>query len=94
MARRLPPPEDRFDPITARWLTPGGVLHDPERGDLDPTEPVTLVGPVPRELAALGTGAPDTGRDPSTDPYRRFRVATLIVFAIAILGLLLAGLAG
>ena len=24
----VPPPEQRFDPITARWLTPGGPLYD------------------------------------------------------------------
>jgi len=94
MARRLPPPDDRFDAITARWLTPGGVLHDPERGDLDPAEPVTLVGPIPPELAVLGTGASATDRTSTTDPYRRFRLATLIVFAIAVLGLIVAGVLG
>ncbi|MCA0295185.1 MAG: hypothetical protein LCH96_07705 [Actinobacteria bacterium] len=90
MARRLPPPDDRFDPITARWLTPGGPLHDPERGDIDPDETVTLVGPIPRELAALGTGSSDAGS--STNPYRRFRWALLIVLAIGILGLLVSGM--
>lgn len=53
MARVLPPPSERFDPVTARWVTPGGPLHDPERDSFDPDHgaPVKLVGPIPRELA-------------------------------------------
>ena len=53
MTRFLPPPAERFDPITERWVTPGGPLHDPQRDSFDPDhgEPVTLICPIPRELA-------------------------------------------
>ncbi len=56
MSSIVPPPQERFDPITARWLTPGGPLPDPARDAIDPEhrEPVTIVGPVPPELNVLG----------------------------------------
>lgn len=56
MTGMIPPPQERFDPITARWLTPGGPLPDPERDAIDPDhrEPVTIVGPMPPELNVLG----------------------------------------
>mgnify|MGYP006914498458 CR=1 FL=1 len=61
MARILPPPPERFDPITARWLTPGGPLHDPERESFDPdhVQPVELIGPISRELIDSGADVSD-----------------------------------
>ncbi len=82
MAEPLPPPAERFDAITARWLSPGGPLHDPEREGLDPTyaEPVTLVGPVPRELSAPGP-LDDTGHSPSR--RRWWVVLAVVAFTLA-----------
>ena len=86
MAKVLPPPAERFDPITARWLVPGGPLHDPQRDSVDPDhgQQVNLVGPVPPELAE-----PDA--QPSQDRGRRARrrwmvlaMVVLTVLAIAL----------
>ncbi|MGC3992917.1 MAG: hypothetical protein QM779_02105 [Propionicimonas sp.] len=88
MARVLPPPAERFDPITARWLTPGGPLQDPQRDDIDPghSEPVTLVGPVPRELA---DAAVPRGDAPDGHHTTRRRWLVLAFFAFAVVALLL-----
>ncbi|MCW5951704.1 MAG: hypothetical protein KIT69_05570 [Propionibacteriaceae bacterium] len=53
MAPVLPPADERFDPITGIWSSPDGPPADPERTGIDPRgeEPVTLLGPVPPELA-------------------------------------------
>jgi len=53
LARVLSPPSERSDPVTARWLIPGGPLDNPERDSFDPDHgaPVKLVGPIPRQLA-------------------------------------------
>ena len=82
---RLPPPPERFDPITARWLTPGGPLPDPQRDSLDPDhdEPVSLVGPVPRELA--GADAPVVRGDEDAARRRRRILLAVLVFAVAAL---------
>ena len=85
MAGTLPPPAERFDPITARWLPPGGPLHDPERDSVDPAhaEPITLVGPLPRELAAQPSGG---DIDPARAKRRRWRVIVgVALFAIVLL---------
>ncbi|MCB0910378.1 MAG: hypothetical protein KDB60_02030 [Propionibacteriaceae bacterium] len=85
MDRALPPPPERFDPITARWLTPGGPLHDPQRDGLDPDhdEPVSLVDPVPRELA--GPDRP-VARDVDGAARRRRRILlAVLVFTVAAL---------
>jgi hypothetical protein len=86
MSRVLPPPEERFDPITARWLVPGGPIHDPQRDSVDPRhdEHLTLVEPVPPELAA----ADDPG-DAGTAPTRRWRRRWLL---IGLVGLFLAAM--
>lgn len=80
MARILPPPAERFDPITARWLTPGGPLHDPQRDSLDPDhgEPVRVVEPVPRELAEADE--PSARR---TGAARKRQLLVLAVVALA-----------
>lgn len=59
MPTAMPPPPERFEPITARWLTPGGPLPDPELQAVDPGHrmPVELVGPVPPELEEPPPGA-------------------------------------
>jgi ferric-dicitrate binding protein FerR (iron transport regulator) len=88
MARILPPPAERFDPITARWVTPGGPLHDPQREDFDPdhAEPLTLVGPIPRELAGLdGTELNDPHRSARLWRRRRWMLLTLVACAVAAL---------
>ena len=87
MAGVLPPPSERFDPITARWVTPGGPLHDPQRDSVDPDhgEPVTLVGPIPRELAELdepGTGNENSGAG-SLWHRRRWQLLAIVAFCIA-----------
>lgn len=53
MPKVMPPPSGRFDPITGIWTAPSGSLPDPQRDADDPErdEPVSLVGPVPAELA-------------------------------------------
>jgi len=88
MARILPPPAERFDPITARWLTPGGPLHDPQRDSLDPDhgEPVQVVEPVPRELAEAAE--PSGGR---AGAARRRQWLVLAVVAL-IAGMIVGGL--
>ena len=84
MSHLLPPPPERFDPITERWVTPGGPLPDPERDFFDPNhrESVELVGPIPPELAGseLGAGAGDDAPDSPSARLRRF---LLIVLALA-----------
>ena len=90
MARILPPPAERFDPITARWLTPGGPLHDPQRDSFDPDhgEPVELVDPIPPELAEFdGTGTPRRHSD--VDGARRRRWVLLAFLALCIASMLL-----
>ncbi|MDQ7991321.1 MAG: hypothetical protein AAGC63_00895 [Propionicimonas sp.] len=85
MARILPPPSERFDPITARWLTPGGPLHDPQREGVDPAhhEPVELVDPVPGELAGSdGHGGSDSR---SAGRRRWVRLAVLVLLIAALL---------
>ncbi|CAL8974570.1 hypothetical protein PROP_01459 [Propionicimonas sp. T2.31MG-18] len=80
MARILPPPAERFDPITARWLTPGGPLHDPQRDSLDPDhgEPVRVVEPVPRELAEADESSAGGARE-----ARNRQLLVLAVVALA-----------
>ena len=89
----VPPPEQRFDPITARRLTPGGPLFDPDRTAMDDGDlPVTLVGPVPRELRHISGHA-----GTSVNPYARMRrvVFGLIgVVAVVMFGLSAVGLFG
>ncbi len=88
MARILPPPAERFDPITARWVTPGGPLHDPQRDDFDPDhrEPLTLVDPIPRELAGLdGTELSDPLRGEKRWRRRRWMLLAFVVFALVAL---------
>ena len=90
----LPPPLERFDPITARWVTPGGPLHDPERGDgdTDRGEPVTLVGPIPPELAGLDAqGILADGPSSINGASRRFRWAILAVLAVGMATVVVAG---
>ena len=86
MTRVLPPPSERFDPITARWVTPGGPLHDPQRDSFDPDhrEPVELVGPIPRELAGLdGPGISDGHSGAGRWRRRRWVILTIVGLAIA-----------
>ena len=92
----LPPPAERFDPITARWLTPGGVLHDPQRDSFDPDhhEPLELVDPVPPELSVLDESAmAGAGGRPKRRQRRRWLILALVALAIAgmVIGGLLAG---
>ena len=92
MTRILPPPAERFDPITARWVTPGGPLHDPQRDSFDPEhgEPLELVRPIPPELAGMD-------RAEISDPYRnarrwrRRRWMLLAFVALGIAALLIGG---
>ncbi len=90
MTRILPPPPERFEPVTARWLVPGGPLHDPERDAVDPShnEPITLVGAPPRELA--GAVVPD---DPAqlARSRRRRRLVALAFVLVALGALIIAG---
>lgn len=90
MARMLHPPQERFDPITARWLTPGGPLTDPQRDSIDPghAEPVSLVGPVPRELAEPDGSVNDAGRRSAAATRRRrlIMLAVLTFVALMLIG--------
>jgi hypothetical protein len=90
MARILHPPPERFEPVTARWLVPGGPLHDPERDAVDPShnEPVTLVGAPPRELAEAA--APD---DPAqiARTRRRRRLVALAFVLVALAAVIIGG---
>lgn len=90
MTSMVPPPQERFDPITARWLTPGGPLPDPQRDELDPDrlEPVDVLEPLPPELAVLADGRPRnevTGID-------SVRVLRWVIVALVLLGIVLTGI--
>ena len=91
----LPPPAERFDPIAARWLTPGGVLHDPQRDSVDPDhcEPLELVDPVPPELSVLDESATTGPRGVNQWQLRRWIILAFVALAIAgmVIGGLLAG---
>lgn len=79
MPASVPPPPERFDPITARWQIPGGPLPDPNRHEFDEDDPqVTLIAPVPAELADPGPAE----RSPTRSPAARMRWAILSVLAI------------
>jgi hypothetical protein len=91
----LPPPVERFDPITARWLTPGGPLHDPARDEVDPEgmEPVRLIAPIPPELADWDDQTRGAGRESiGISASRRFRSATLAVLGVGLTALVVAGM--
>ncbi|MBA3019849.1 hypothetical protein [Propionicimonas sp.] len=92
MTRVLPPPMERFDPVTARWVTPGGPLPDPQRDSFDPDhrEPVELVGPIPGELAGLDRLATSDG-DRSMRRWRRRRWIVLAIVGLAIVAMLISG---
>lgn len=92
MNRVLPPPMERFDPVTARWVTPGGPLHDPQRDSFDPDrrEPVELVGPIPGELAGLDRLATSDG-DRSVRRWWRRRWMVLAIVGLAITAMLIGG---
>ena len=88
MARLLPPPSERFDPVTARWVTPGGPLHDPQRDEFDPdhAEPLTLVDPIPPELAGPDwPGLSDPPRGARRRQRRRWMLLAFVAFGIAAL---------
>ena len=80
MPASVPPPPERFDPITAQWQTPGGPLPDPDRHDFDENDQqVTLIGPVPAELA----DAHEVERSsPGRSPAERMRWAILSILAV------------
>ena len=82
MTAHVPPPEQRFDPITARWLTPGGPLFDPDRAAMDDDEAVTLIGPIPDELAHA-SNPPGS----AVNPYARMRRVVLVTLAVVALAL-------
>jgi hypothetical protein len=86
MSRVLPPPPERFDPITERWVTPGGPLHDPQRDSFDPhhREPVQLVDPIPRELV----GVDEPGMSNRASSAERWQRRRWVLFAIVVLGIL------
>jgi hypothetical protein len=88
----LPPPAERFDPITARWVTPGGPLHDPQRDTFDPAhgEPLELVGPIPRELAELDEPGISDGHSGARS-WRRRRWILLATVAFCIAAMLIGG---
>lgn len=92
MVRILPPPAERFDPITARWVTPGGPLHDPLRDSVDPShaEPLELVAPLPAELTGVDAAAPS---DPRREARRsrRHRLLLLAFVGFGVVALLIAG---
>ena len=88
MARVLPPPAERFDPTTALWVSPGGLLYDPQRDDFDPEhgEPLELVGPIPPELAELdGSEISDPHRGDVRWRRRRWMLLAFVAFGIAAL---------
>jgi hypothetical protein len=101
-----PPPQERFDPIFARWYTPGGPLYDPELAAVDPEHqlPVELVGPVPPELAVAAAEAPDepTGSVPvgsgaateAPDGRGGRRPARIVITVWVIVAMVAAGAAG
>ncbi|MCC6496940.1 MAG: hypothetical protein IT193_11875 [Propionibacteriaceae bacterium] len=92
MVRMFPPPAERFDPITARWVTPGGPLHDPQRDSFDPghCEPLELVGPIPPELVGQdGMEIVDPRRH--AQRWRRRRWMLLAFVGFGILALLIGG---
>lgn len=101
MAAALRPSNERFDPITGLWTNPDGPLPDPQRKAVDPggLEPVTLVDPVPSELAdpagasetGSGVGAGTVARLTPTQRLRRAIVALLIAAAAIVVVALLAG---
>nr|WP_300145627.1 hypothetical protein [Propionicimonas sp.] len=87
MAQVLHPPPERFEPITARWLVPGGPVPDPERNAVDPghSEPVTLVGRLPRELdGTVASGEP-------LGPWRARRAALLVFAVVALTAMVIMG---
>ncbi len=89
MSSIVPPPQERFDPITARWLTPGGPLPDPARDEVDPEhrEPVTIVGPVPPELAGAEHATDPTGwRSMVTPRQLRWALVALVLLAFVLGG--------
>lgn len=84
----LPPPAERFDAITARWVTPGGPLHDPQRDSYDPEhgEPLELVRPIPPELAGPdATEISDPHRNARRWRRRRWMLLAFVAFGVAAL---------
>jgi len=80
MPASVPPPPERFDPITARWQIPGGPLPDPNRNEFDEDDQqVTLIAPVPAELAEA---KPDERSSARRSPAARMRWAILSMLAI------------
>ena len=94
MTSFVPPPQERFDPITARWLTPGGPLPDPQRDELDPQhlEPVDVLEPLPPELAGVDESVGPTGWRSMVTPHQlRWVIVALVLLGIVVAGLSFGG---
>ena len=89
MERVVPPAEERFDPITGRWIN--APLPDPARAWVNPAgdAPVTVVGEIPPELAAhdrpLTPGS--TAGETRATRTQRLRWLIIIVLVVAIIAL-------
>ena len=91
MERVLPPAEERFDPITGRWIN--APLPDPARTWVDPAgdAPVTVVGEIPPELSEHDrppTPGIMAGETRATRTQRlRWLIIIVLVVAIIALGI-------
>ena len=89
MERVMPPAEERFDPITGRWIN--APLPDPARAWVNPAgdAPVTVVGEIPPELSehdrppTPGSTAVET-RATRTQRLRWLIIVVLVVAVIAL----------
>ena len=89
MERVLPPAEERFDPITGRWIN--APLPDPARAWVNPAgdAPVTVVGEIPPELSEHDrppTPGSTAGETRATR-IQRLRWLIIIVLVVAIIAL-------
>ena len=89
MERVVPPAEERFDPITGRWIN--APLPDPARTWVNPAgdAPVTVIGEIPPELAEHERPPTPgiTAAETRATRTQRLRWLIIVVLLVAIIAL-------